>query len=206
MGVGKDDHADLTAPIARLRASIDRDACSAEAALAPSEPGSDDAQDSLELPQRQELRRQVSALRERVARAEARLSDPGELRAEFATLAFFARMLRQDAQTWRDVRHAARAELRREQAAEHRERRRIRAERERLLRRRDLLQARIEHTASKMAQDSGECRRTVPVITLAEAVTVASVTVSRPRRGLRAGQLWLVTLAADRDGVLVRQD
>jgi hypothetical protein len=57
-----------------------------------------------------------------------------------------------------------------------------------------------------MAKASGECRRTVPVIRLADAVTISSMTVSRPRKGLRAAQLWLVTLAADREQVLVRQD
>jgi hypothetical protein len=206
MSVGNDDHPDLTAELAALRASIERDSIVARAALTHPAPDSPDGQLSLQLPERRELCRQLAALSERVVRAEARLGDRGELRAELATLAFFARMLRQDAQAWREALQRSLTEVKRREAAARSERRRLAAEHDQLLRRRDVLQAQIDYAASEMARGSGECRRTVPVIKLADAVTVASITVSRPRRGLRAGQLWLVTLAADRERVLVRED
>jgi hypothetical protein len=191
---------DLTAEIAGLKALITRTAAAAEGALRPPTP------ESLELPERRELCRQLEALRARVARAGAQLSNPSELRSELATLSFFARTLRQDAEAWRATLHQALTEHRRKEAAERSRQRRLAAEHDRLLQRRDLLQAEINRAAGEVAQYGGECRRTVPVITLAEAVTVASITVSRPRRRLRAGQLWLVTLAADRERILVRQD
>jgi chromosome segregation ATPase len=191
------------ADVASHRASIERDLAAAQGALAP-QAGED--QLSLELPERQELSRRLSSLTDRVARATGRLSDPGELRAELGTLSFFARTLRQDARAWREALHSTLTELRKREAAARLQRRKLAAEHDQLLRHRDLLQAQIDHAASEMAQELGECRRTVPVIRLADTVTIASITVSRPRRRLRAGQLWLVTLAADRQRVLVREN
>ena len=204
--MGSDSQADVAADIAALDASIESDAVAAEKALrgALPAPGQDTTR---ELPEHRELCRQLSALRDRVVRARSGLTDPRALRAELATLGFFAQMLRADADRWQARAHEALAELERREAAIRCEQERLAAEREELLRRRDALQAEIDRTAAEMADGSqGECRRTVPVIQFADAVTVSSITVSTPRRLFRAMRLWLVTLSDDRDSVLVRPD
>jgi chromosome segregation ATPase len=205
--VGLDSQANVLTEIAKLRAAIGRDAGAAEVALAPACAEAEDDGRSRRLPQHQELSRQLAALRERVARAGSELSDHRAVRAELATLAHFSRTLREDADAWRSRLHQALCDLAQQEAAARQERDRLAAERDRLLRDRDLLQAKIDRTAAEMAQDSGgECRRTVPVIRLDDAVTVCSMTVSRPRKLFRAMRLWLVTLSSDRDQVLVRPD
>lgn len=204
--MGTDPGAELAADIAALDASIESDAGAAESALkrALPVPDGDTGREPLE---HQELCRQLSALRRRIGRARSELADPHALRAELATLGFFAQMLRADAQRWQARAHAVLAELARQEAALRREQERLAAEREELLRRRDALQAEIDRTAAEMAGGThGECRRTVPVIQFADAVTVSSITVSTPRSLFRAMRLWLVTLSDDRDSVLVRPD
>ena len=87
------------------------------------------------------------------------------------------------------------------------ERERLVAERETLARRRDGLQLSIVQTAARMVQrDGGEWRRTLPVFTLDEGLTVCSVAVSCPRRGLRFPKQWLVTLNRTRDDVTIRRE
>lgn len=202
MLVGNDPRADVAAEIAALGASIASDAAAAESALAHALPGNETPQ---EPPERQELCHQLSALRHRVARARSELTDPLALRAELATLGFFAQMLRADADRWEATAHEALAELARRREAIRREQERLAAERDELVRRRDALQAEIDRTAAEMAEGTrGECRRTVPVIQFADAVTVSSITVSTPRRLFRTMRLWLVTLSDNRDEVLVR--
>jgi multidrug resistance efflux pump len=203
MAVATESGAAVLAEIARWRGVIDAETTAAEAALTKSDPGAGDAPAR---PGHAELWGRLSSLRARAARAEAELADPRELRAELATLSYFARTLRADAVAWRSTLHQALAELARQEAAARREREQAASERQALLQRRDLLQARIEQAAAEVAQAGGECRRTVPVIRLADKVTVASMTVSGPRRPFRATRLWLVTLGSDRDQVLVRPD
>jgi hypothetical protein len=154
-----------------------------------------------------ELRRQLGALREYVARAESGSDEPRVLRAELATLLFFANTLQDDADAWRGALKQRLRELERERAAQRRERARFAAQREQLVRRRDALEFMIGQTAARMArQNGGECRRTLPVFTLGEGLTVCSVTVSWPRRRFRFANRWLVTLNGSRDDVLLRQE
>ncbi len=206
MLVGTDPRADVAADIAALGASIESDAAAADGALRQPLAVAEDGT-SRQPPEHQELCRQLAALRCRVARAHSELTDPRALRAELATLGFFAQMLRTDADRWQATADEALAELARREAAVRLEQERLAAKREELLRRRDELQAEIERTAAEMAEGTrGEWRRTVPVIQFADAVTVSSITVSSPRRLFRAMRLWLVTLSDDRDSVLVRPD
>jgi hypothetical protein len=80
------------------------------------------------------------------------------------------------------------------------------AERVALVRQRDALQSQIEQTAARMAQDSGgECRRTMPVFRLGTDLSVCSVSVMSPKRGLRPAKSWLVTLNDSREEVVVRR-
>jgi hypothetical protein len=189
--------------VASLRASIEREATATEMALTPAPledaPGSG-------LPGRDELCRQLAALRGRAARAPSGTRDQHELRAELATLLFFANTLRSDAQAWRAGLRQAVEELERKEATARRERERVAAERAELVRRRDALQIQIDREAGRMARrKGGECRRTVPVITLRPGFTVSSMTVSSSRRRFRSLKLWLVTLD-ERHGVLVIRD
>jgi hypothetical protein len=97
-------------------------------------------------------------------------------------------------------------ELERQRTAADDERESLAAERRQLVRRRDALQSTILQAAARLAQEyRGECRRTVPVFTLDDGLTVCSVSVSCPRRGLRFPRQWLVTLTGSRD-VLIRRE
>jgi chromatin segregation and condensation protein Rec8/ScpA/Scc1 (kleisin family) len=154
---------------------------------------------------RKELCRQLAALRRRVAAAEDGNEDVRALRAELATLLFFAQTLQADAERWRSTLEGRVKELERQRIAARRERARLAAQREKLVRRRDTLQLEIVQTAARIAQrDGGECRRTVPVFMVGEGLTVCSISVLCPRKGLRVGKHWLVTLNRAYDRVLVR--
>jgi len=213
--VGVEPRTNVAAELARLRVSIDRAAAATEIGLAGQLPAAADALSLL--PDREELRRQLAALRERVAVAESRDEGPTALRAELATLLFFARTLRADAEDWHLAfqeqieelerkRTAVRDELERRRVAGRKEQERLAAEREKLVRSRDALRLTVLQTAERMAQQSrGECRRTVPVFTLGEGLTVCSVSVSCPRRGFRFAKRWLVTLTRSHD-VLIRRE
>lgn len=205
--LGSDSQTDLASEIAGLKASIDRAAAAAETTLAGHQPASaDDDPCCRPAAEHEELCRQLGALRERVALAEGRNAGPGALRAELATLLFFARTLRTDTDAWRSGLEAQMQELERRTTAERRQREGLAAEREKLARRRDALQLTILQTAARMAEQyRGECRRTIPVVTLGEGLTVCSVSVSCPRRGFRFAKLWLVTLTRSHD-VLVRRE
>lgn len=195
----------VVSEIARLRVSIDRAAAVTETALTGRLSPSEDDDPGSPAAERQELRRQLAALRDRVAVAEARNEDVRDLRAELATLLFFANTLQADAERWRATLEARLNELQRQRTAARKERERLAAERGKLVRRRDVLQLEIVQTAARMAQrDCGECRRTVPVLMLGEGLTVCSVSVFCPRKGLRVGKHWLVTLNRTRDDVVVR--
>lgn len=190
--MGADPQTGLASEIAQLGDSIDRAAAATEILLGRGE--------------HPELRRQLSALRERVTIARRRPEGPQALRAELATLLCFARTLQADAETWRSALADRARELEREQATKRQEQRRLDLERENLVQRRETLQSTILQTAARMAQDArGECRRTLPVITLGEGLTVCSVSVSIPRRGLRLAGQWLVTLSRSHN-VLVRRE
>lgn len=205
---------DVVSEIGRLRDDITRAAAATEAALAGRPEGSEDDDPGVPLAERSELYRQLGALRDRVAAAEGANGDPGALRAELATLLFFARTLEADAHEWRASLEGRLQELERQRAAARRERERVAAERERLVaeremlaRHRDGLQLSIVQTAARMVQrDGGEWRRTLPVFTLGEGLTVCSVAVSCPRRGLRFPKQWLVTLDHNRDDVTIRRE
>jgi hypothetical protein len=178
--------------IAQLGDSIDRAAAATEILL--------------ERGDHQELRRQLSALRERVAVARQRGDGPQALRAELATLLSFANTLQADAEHWRSALADRARELERERSAERQEQERLDLARVNLARRRETLQATILQTAARMAQETrGEWRRTLPVITLGEGLTVCSVSVSFPRRGLRLAGQRLVTLGRSHN-VLVRRE
>jgi hypothetical protein len=205
--VGVHSQTDLFCDIARLTISIDRAAAATEIALTERLPVSADGDPRSPLVEHKELCRQLAALRDRVARARYGSDEPRALRAELATLEFFAETLQADADTWRGALKQRIRELERQRAAERHERERLAAQRAQLVRRRDALELTIGQTAARMArQDGGECRRTVPVVTLGEGLTVCSVSVSCPRRGFRFAKRWLVTLNGSRDGVLVRRE
>jgi hypothetical protein len=190
--VGADPQTGLASEIAQLGDSIDRAAATTETVLAGAE--------------HPELRRQLSALRDRVAVARRRDDGPRALRAELATLLSFARTLEADAEVWRSADADRARELERRQAAKRQEQKRLDLEHENLLRRREKLQSTILQTAARMAQETrGEWRRTLPVITLGEGLTVCSVSVSFPRRGLRLAGQRLVTLGRSHN-VLVRRE
>ena len=141
-----------------------------------------------------------------MARATTRSQDQPALRAELATLLSFAKTLRTDAETWRTAFEDGLKELERQETAAREERERLAAERETLMRRRDALRFTIDETARRIAQEyGGDCRRTLPVFRLGEALTVCSVTVLSPRKGLRSQKCWFVTLNDSRDQVRVRR-
>jgi hypothetical protein len=204
MGAGSQAH--LVSEIDRLQASIERAAAATEVTLASCPPAS--AGDGPRSPpaERAELRRQLAALRERVALAEDRREGPQALRAELATLLSFARMLQADADHWRSALEDEIEQLERRRTAALRKQERSAAEREELAQRRDALQSTILQTAARMAQQNrGECRKTLPVFTLGEGLTVCSVSVSRPRKWFRFANYWLVTLNRSHDVLIRRQ-
>jgi chromosome segregation ATPase len=201
--VDVDAQTDLVAEIVGLNAAIDRAAEAARISLAGRPSAS---RDDRAWTERDELNRQLQALRERVAAAERRNEGPGSLCAELATLLFFARTLQADAEAWRSALQDRVRELERQRKAACEERERLTAEHDKLVRRREALQSTILQTAARLAQQyRGECRRTVPVITLGDGLTVCSVSVACPRRGFRVPRLWVVTLTGSRD-VLIRRE
>jgi hypothetical protein len=205
--VGVHPQTDLFCDIARLTVSIDRAAAATEIALTERLPVSGDIDPRSPLVEHKELCRQLAALRDRVARAQYGSEEPRALRAELATLVFFAETLQADADTWRGALKQRIRELERQRAAERQERERLAAQRAQLVRRRDDLEVTIGQTAARMArQNGGECRRTVPVFVLGEGLTLCSVSVSWPRRGFRFAKRWLVTLNGSRDDVLIRRE
>ncbi len=194
--MGADPQTELMSETAALVVSIDRAAAATEIILAGQPPEAD----------QQELCRQLAALRARVAQARQRSDDPAALRAELATLLSFARTLQADADAWRAALADEAQELERRRGAARRERERLALDREKLIRRRETLQSTILQTAARMAEQTrGECRRTLPVFTLGEGLTVCSVSVAYPRRGLRFAGHLLVTLGRSHD-VLVRRE
>jgi hypothetical protein len=204
--VGADPADSLVSEIARLEVSIDRLAGATEVTLANQPRVATGDCPRSPLAEHTELCRQLAALRERVAVAGRRNEGPPALRAELATLLFFAQTLQADADKWCSALEDHIEELERQKIAARREQERSAAEREKLVRRRDALQTTILQTADRMAQRSrGECRRTVPVFALGEGLTVCSVSVSCPRRGLRFAERWLVTLDRSHD-LLVRRE
>ena len=204
--MGVDPRTTVACEIARLRISIDRAAAATENTLAGHSLAAADDTPGAPPAEHRELCRQLVALRERVALADDRNEGPRELRAELATLLSFARTLQADTDDWRSALQEQSRELERQRAAARRERDALAAERERLVRWRDALQLTILQTAARMAQQyRGECRRTVPVFTLGEGLTVCSVSVSCPRRGFRFAKQWLVTLTGSHD-VLIRRE
>ncbi len=197
--MGVDAQADLVSEIARLKVAIDGAAAATQSILAggPSTTADDD---------RKELSRQLGALRARVAAADDRNEGPDAFRAELATLLFFARTLQADAETWRSALQDEIEKLERQKTAACEEQERLAVEHDQLVRRRDALQSTILQTAARVAQQyRGEWRRTIPVVTLGDGLTVCSVTVSCPRRGLRLARQWLVTLTRSQD-VLIRRE
>jgi hypothetical protein len=203
--MGDDAEAKLASELLALRASIEHEAAATEANLNPG-PFQDDAR-SEELPGHEELCRQLTALRERVERTLLGIEDPRDVRAELATLFFFAGTLRRDAQAWRAGLAHAVAELERKRAQARREEERLAVERAERRYRRRALQAKIDREADAIARHKqGECRRTLPVITLHPGLTVSSMTVSSARTRFRSLKLWLITLNESRDDILVRRD
>lgn len=204
--VGADLQDSLASEIARLEIAIERAAAATEITLAAHPLAAADDGPRSPLAERAELLRQLGALRERVALAQCRDEGPQALRAELATLLSFARTLQADADSWCSALADQIEELERRKAAARRGQERLAAEREDLARRRDALQLTILETAARMAKPSrGECRRTVPVFSLGEGLTVCSVSVCCPRRGLRIAERWLVTLDRSHD-LLVRRE
>ena len=201
-----DAQTNLVSEITRLKVSIDRAAAATEVILAGHSPTSADDDPRSPPAKHDELCRQLAALRKRVALAENRNEGPRALRAELATLVFFARALQADTDDWRSVLEEQMEELGRKKTAARKDRESLAADRAKLAWRRDTLQSTILQTAGRMAQQyRGECRRTIPVFTLGEGLTVCSVSVSCPRRGFRFGKQWLVTLTGSHD-VLVRRE
>jgi hypothetical protein len=215
--LGPEPQTDVSSEVARVRVAIDRAAAAIAVTLAGHTPASADDDPLSPLAAHGELCRQLAALRARVALAESRNQGPHALHAELATLLFFAKTLRADADNWRSAlqahieelerrRTAARKQLERQRTAARQERDRLAAEREKLVGCRDALRLTVLQTAERMAQQyRGECRRTVPVFTLGDGLTVCSMSVSCPRRGFRFPKHWLVTATGSHD-VLVRRE
>jgi hypothetical protein len=196
---------ELEVEIAALRAAIDREADATSTLLREpllcryAELGSAPTELT-------ELDRQLGALRARVALALARGEGPCSLRAELATLLSFATTLRADAQACGAAFDQARRGIERREQEARAERERLAAERGALVRRRDVLQSKIDQTGAEMAGDAGgEWRRTVPVLTLAAGITVCSVIVLYPRRRFHSDERWLVTLDDARRQVVIRR-
>jgi chromosome segregation ATPase len=202
-----DDEVVVGSEIARLKISIARVAARTGITLAGRPSTSGDEYQSSPVAEQKELRRQLAALRTRVAGAQERSEDLYELRAELATLLCFAKTLQDDAERWRSTIDERLREVERKATAARMERERLVAEHEKLVRHRDALESQIVQTAARIAErDRGEWRRTLPVFTLGEGVTVCSISVFRPRKWLRAGKSWLVTLDDAHDRVVVRSE
>jgi chromosome segregation ATPase len=201
-----DSDARVGRDVAQLAFAIDREATAAGAAMTQRPSGSSDQRVRGGVAEREELWRQLTALRDRAVSAESDSSDLRALRSELATLLSFARTLRSDAEGWRAAREAELVELERQRADARLRRERWVAEHQEVVRRREALQCSIDETASDLARVTrGECRRTVPVLDLGGALTVCSVTVLSPRRVFHSWKLWLVTLDDSCDQVLVRR-
>jgi hypothetical protein len=201
-----DPQTSVVSAIARLRVSIDREAAAVDKALKAYPSTSEDGYARGGWAQHKELRRQLAGLHERVAEARSRSQDQLALRAELATLLSFAETLRTDAETWRAAFEDGLKELELQETATRQQRERLAAEREALVQRRDALQFTIDETAERTAHENGgDCRRTIPVFRLGEAVTVCSLAVLSPRKGFRFQTWWLVTLNDSRDRVRVRR-
>jgi chromosome segregation ATPase len=197
---------DLHSEIAALRAAIDREADATDSLLRQHRWGARDVEPGSGPTELTELDRQLSALRTRVARALRRDEDQVPLRAELATLLSFANTLRADVEACHAAFEEALSGIERREQEARAEQERLAAEHGALVRRRDALQSQIDQTAARMAQDiGGECRRTVPVLTLAAAITVCSSIVVCPRRRFRSDDRWLVTLNDTRDQVMIRR-
>jgi hypothetical protein len=190
-----------------LRTAIEHEAAATNASLNERPSMSSAVYPRWGLTEHRELTRQLTALHERVVEAGARShGDVALLRADLATLLAFAKTLRTDAANWRAAFERGLDEYARQEAAARQERERLAAAREALIQQRDTLQASIDETAIRMAHDSaGECRNTMPIFTLGEAVTVCSSIVISPRRGFRFEKRWLVTLNDRHDQVVVRR-
>jgi hypothetical protein len=199
-----DAHTHLVSEIARLRASIGREAATVGKALNDHPSRADDDYPRWGWVEHKELSRQLDALHGHLARALSRSQDQHDLRAEFATLLPFAKTLRTDAESWRHALEDGLKDLQRNQAAAREERERLAAEHEMLVRRRDALRFAIEETAGRVVQEKGgECRNTLPIFRLGEALTVCSVTVLSGRKWFRSQPDWLVTLNESRNKVRV---
>jgi hypothetical protein len=201
-----DPQTSVLSAITRLRVSIDGEAAAVDKTLKAHPSTSQDGYPRSGCAQHRELRRQLAGLHERVAAARSRSQDQLALRAELATLLSFAKTLRTDAETWRAALEDGLKELERQETETRQERDRVAAEREALIQRRDALQVAIDETAERMAQkNGGDCRRTIPVFGLGEALTVYSTAVLSPRKRFRSQKWWLVTLNDSRDRVRVRR-
>jgi hypothetical protein len=199
-----DAHTDVASEIFRLRVSVGREAAAVDKTLNDHPSGADDDYPRWGSAEHKELGRQLDALHRHLARAPSRSQDQQDLRAEFATLLPFARTLRTDAETWRTAFEDGLKELEREEIAARKERERLAADRETLVRRRDALRLAIDETAVRIAQaNRGDCRNTLPVFRLGEGLSVCSVTVLSPRRLFRSQPHWLVTLNDSRNQVRV---
>ena len=87
----------VVSEIAGLRVSIDIEAAAVDKTLSDHPSTSDDDYPRWGLVDHKELRRQLGALHEHVARATTRSQDQPAVRAELATLLSFAKTLRTDA-------------------------------------------------------------------------------------------------------------
>jgi hypothetical protein len=191
--VAADSH--VVSEIVRLRDSIGREIAAVQIALNDHTSASAGGRPRWGRAEHEELRRQLGALDQHVAQAPARSQDPPELRAEFATLLCFAKTLRIDAESWRAAYEAGLRELEREERAARKERERLTLERATLMSRRDALQSTIDETAGRIAQQNGcDCRNTLPIFRLGEALTVCSVVVLSATSWFRPRPDWLVTL------------
>ncbi len=122
----------------------------------------------------------------------------------------FAKTLHVDAEAWRAALAGGleerERELARQEAAARAEQAKLAAAREALERVRDALQSQIDEAAARLVDDNGGAqRRTMPVLTLGEDITVSSVTVVARKRRFRAEKRWLVTLDDAQTSVEVRR-
>ncbi len=195
---------------ARLQAAIDREARSTDQMLNDHPTASEDDYPRWGAAEHRELNRQLAALGKGVACAWSRNEGELPLRAELATLLSFAKTLHVDAEAWRAALAGGleerERELARQEAAARAEQAKLAAAREALERVRDALQSQIDEAAARLVDDNGGAqRRTMPVLTLGEDITVSSVTVVARKRRFRAEKRWLVTLDDAQTSVEVRR-
>jgi tetratricopeptide (TPR) repeat protein len=195
----------LVAELSRLRNRIEQDVAAA----------TDDLDDTLARgasskppwgrAARERLTAQLAAVHERLDAASARHGGSlAGLRCEFeAELVPEASDLRRSAAAWRAELQRGLEDLEREEAQRQREREAVAAQQAAMRPVRDVLQAKVDKEARRVAEEEGgEVSSWTPWIVLAPDVAVRSALVRRPGRRFRPEKRWLITLNDSQDIVV----